>query len=130
MAFVEIIITVLTAFFVGILFYYGFKSSGPWGTFWSFLVILILAGLAATAWITPVGPAIWGYAWFPTLMVILIFALLLSAATPTRHRRRRELNLEKETEPSEEETAAIAIGGFFWILLLILLGIAFWGIWV
>jgi hypothetical protein len=130
MAIVEIILTVLTAFFVGILFYYVFKSSGPWGTFWSFLVILILVGLASAAWITPVGPAIWGFAWLPTLLVILIAALLLAAATPTPHRRRRELNLEKEPEPSEEETAAIAIGGFFWILLLILLGIAFWGIWI
>ncbi len=130
MAFLEIILTILTAVFIGILFYYVFKSSGPWGTFWSFLLILILAGLAAEAWITPVGPVIWGFAWIPTLLVILIVALLLAAATPTPHRRRRELNLEKEEEPSEEETAAIAVGGFFWILMLILLGIAVWGIWV
>lgn len=129
MAFLEIILTILSALFIGLIFYYVFKSSGPWGTFWSFLLVLILAGLAAEAWITPAGPVIWGFAFVPTLLVLLIVALLLAAATPTPHRRRRELNLEGKTEPSEEETAAIAVGGFFWILMMILLGIALWGIW-
>lgn len=130
MAFLEIILTILSALFIGLLFYYVFKSPGPWGTFWSFLLVLILAGLAAEAWITPAGPVIWGFALLPTLLVLLIVALLMAAATPTPRRKPKNPELEKSTEPSEEETAAIAISGFFWVLMLILLGIAIWGYWI
>lgn len=130
MTFLEIILTILSALFIGLIFYYVFKSSGPWGTFWSFLLVLILAGLATEAWINPIGPVFWGFTWAPTLLVILIVALLMAAATPSSYRKRRELDLEKENEPSEEETAAIAIGGFFWLLMVILLGVAIWGFWI
>lgn len=128
MTFFGVLLTVLGAVLVGILFYYAFKSTGPWGSFWSFLLILILAGLAAEAWVDPVGPTIWGVAWIPIILVILIFALLLSAATPARRRQRRPMETPPpETEESEEETAAVAVSGFFWLFLVILLGIILWG---
>ena len=126
MLFLEILLTILAAVIIGTVFYYIFRSTGPWGTFWSFLLILILAGLAAEAWIRPVGPVVWDVAWVPTLFVIIIFALLLAAASPAREPR----VTEEAAEPSEEERAAVAIGGFFWIFLMVLLGIALWGIFV
>ena len=49
----EIIFTVIGAILIGSIFYYVFRVSGPWGSFWAFLLILILAGLAMAAWITP-----------------------------------------------------------------------------
>jgi len=106
-----------------------FKSTGPWGTFWSFLLILVLVGLAAEAWIEPVGPVAWGVAWIPTLFVIFLFALLLAAATPPRNRSVRDTATEPTTTP-EEETAAVAVGGFFWIFMFFLLVIALWGIFI
>jgi hypothetical protein len=124
MIYLGILLTILCALLIGALFYSIFKSTGPWGTFWSFLLILILAGLAAEAWIAPIGPVAWGVAWLPVLFVIIIFALIMAAASPPRHREK-----EKNTspEPSGEETAAVAIGGFFWVLLFLLLIIVLWG---
>ena len=110
------------ALFIGVIFYYVFKSSGPWGSFWSFLLILILAGIAANAWITPVGPYYQGVTWFPVLFVILLFALLIAAATPPRRTR-----IEAEVE-EPEEPAAVALGGFFWVLMIFLLIAAVWGL--
>lgn len=126
MVLLEILLVVFGALIVGALFFYVFRSAGPWGTFWSFLLVLILAGVAADAWITPVGPVAWGIAWIPLFLVLIIFALILAAATPPEHRR---LERERTTRPetSEEETAAVAIGGFFWLLMILLLIIAVWG---
>lgn len=127
MEFLEIVITVLAAVVIGVLFYYIFRSRGPWGTLWSFLLILILVGLAAEGWVGPVGPVAWGVAWIPTLFVIILFALLLSAAAPPRRRPRRPLPETEEEEIIEEE-GVIALSGFFWIFMIILLAVVIWGI--
>lgn len=126
MELLEIIVTILAAVVVGVAFYYIFRARGPWGTLWSFLLILILVGLAAEAWINPVGPVYWGVAWIPTLFVIILFALLLSAAAPPLRRPRRPLP-EAEKEEIEEE-GVIALSGFFWIFMIILFAVALWGI--
>jgi len=126
MELLEIIITILAAVVVGVAFYYIFRARGPWGTLWSFLLILILVGLAAEGWINPVGPVYWGVAWIPTLFVIILFALLLSAAAPPLRRPRRPLP-EAEEEEMEEE-GIIALSGFFWIFMIILFAVAVWGI--
>jgi hypothetical protein len=83
------------------LFYSVFKSSGPWGSFWSFLLLLILAGIAANVWITPVGPYYQDVAWVPVMFVILLFAFLVASTTPPRRAR-----IEKEME---EEPAVVAL---------------------
>ncbi len=123
MGFLEIVLTILAAIIIGVIFYYVFKTTGPWGSLWSFLLILILAGVAAEAWISPVGPVVWNVAWVPTLLVIITFALLLAAATPPRDRTTTSAG----PNPSKEESAAIAIGAFFWIFLLALLAFTLWG---
>ena len=124
MGFLEILITVFAAVLIGIIFYYVFKSTGPWGSLWSFILILVLAGVAAEAWIEPVGPVVWNVAWIPTLLVILMFALLLASASPPAGDRESS----RGPNPSEEESAVIAIGGFFWIFLLALLAFILWGV--
>lgn len=126
MTFLEILLTILIAVVIGILFYYIFRSRGPWGSFWSFLLILILAGLAAEAWIEPVGPVGWGVAWVPTIFVILLFALLLAAAAPPRPERR----ITEPVPDTEEEATVIALSGFFWIFMIFLLGVVIWGLFV
>ncbi len=133
MTVLQVILTILVAILVGILFYYIFKTSGPWGTFWSFLLILILGGLAAAAWVEPVGPVYYDVAWIPTLFVILMFALFLAAATPSYRRdaRAREAaRAEAETEPVTTEPEGAIVGAFFWVLLIFLLIAAIWGVFV
>lgn len=112
MVFLEFILIALAAFLVGVLFYYVFKTTGPWGNFWSILLILILAGIAADAWITPIGPYYQGVAWFPVLFVILLFAFLIAASTPVN---------KKDADPVEQESSKAILGVFFWFLLLLLL---------
>ncbi len=124
MTFLGVLFTIFIAFLVGALFFYIFKSTGPWGTFWSFLLILILAGLAGSFWVDPVGPVFWDVAWVPVLFVVFVFALLMAAATPPSRSGKKDV---ANPEPSEDEAGALAIGGFFWILMSILLIIALWG---
>ncbi|MFW5820119.1 MAG: hypothetical protein ACOCWA_02425 [Bacteroidota bacterium] len=128
MTFLEILLTILAAVFIGILFYYIFKTTGPWGSIWTFILILILAGLAAEAWVEPFGPVYYDVAWIPTLFVILLFALLLAAATPTRGRYVETRTTPPEAEPETRDTAGIVLGVFFWILMLFLVVAVFWGI--
>jgi len=115
----KFILIAFAAFLVGVVFYYVFKSTGPWGNFWSVLLILILAGIAADAWITPIGPYYQGVAWFPVMFVVFLFAFLIAASTPV-HRRKGD--------PVEQESSKIALGVFFWFLLLLLLTAAIWGL--
>ena len=119
MVFLEFILIALAALLIGVLFYYVFRSTGPWGNLWSILLILILAGLAADAWITPVGPYYQGVSWFPVLFVILLFAFLIAATTPVRRRN---------GDPVEEESSKVALGVSFWFLMFLLLIAVLWGL--
>ena len=124
MTVLEIIFTIIGALLIGLLFYYVFKTTGPWGNFWIFLLILILAGLAAELWIEPVGPVYYNVAWVPTLFVILLFALILSAATPSRRRvRGTTVSERKEIESS----GVLGLGIFFWFFLFFLIIAIGWG---
>lgn len=128
MLFWETLFVILAALVVGVIFYYLLKLSGPWGSFWSFLLILILAGLAAAAWITPAGPVVYNIAWFPTLFTILLFAILLAAATPSRRERTRTTATQRHVEDTEGGLAFVTLSAFFWIFLLFLLMAALLGI--
>jgi hypothetical protein len=105
-----------------VVFYYVFKISGPWGKLWSFLLILILAGIAAEAWITPVGPVIWDVAWIPTLVVIIAVALLLGALTRSSSKRDKtgESIIENEKNSGVQTATVAAFGLFFWVFVIFL----------
>lgn len=123
----QIFFTILLALLVGSFFYYVFKYTGPWGSFWTFLLVLIVAGFAGSVWIEPFGPALYHVAWVPILIVILLFALLLAAATPSNYRvgysRREHI-----PEAREEDAPVLAISAVFWIFLIGLLIAALIGI--
>jgi hypothetical protein len=131
MTLLEIIFTIIGAIIIGLLFYYVFRISGPWGSFWTFLLILILAGLASAAWVTPFGPIYNEVAWIPILLVLVFFAILLAAASPPTDRR---VNPTGETEPlppsRSERGALAALGMFFYLLVFFLLIAIIWGIFV
>jgi len=120
------------ALLIGSLFYFGFRRTGPWGSFWSFILILFLGMWLADIWVTPYGPEYWGIAWFDLLFVGLLFALILAAATPTRYvpPKDREITDKELVEAQRSEMAggAVALGIFFWIMLILFFGLALFGL--
>lgn len=112
-----ILYLVSIAFIITLIFAALFKTRGPWGTFWSFFIVILLAMFAADVWVGPVGPYFWGgIYWVPPLAVGLLIAVLLAATTPSP-KTRSEIDVEKK-EMAKEERATVALGTFFWILFL------------
>lgn len=124
MEIVEFIIVMFIALLVASVFFYGFRSRGPWGAFWVFLLILFLAGWAGRLWITPAGPLFWGYGWFPVLVFVIIVALLVAGTSPSDDKDTRledkELRESRIAETQPEREAGAAFGIFFWLLLIFL----------
>jgi hypothetical protein len=126
-----VIAAILVAILISALFYYGLNARGPWGSFWTFFLALLLIVWAASLWVRPIGPVYWGVAWIPLIFIGIIFALLL-AAVPTYDTRpydgtrtdvREEIPAdEAEIESRREaEATAAAVGWIFWTFVLILL---------
>ncbi len=118
------------------IFSLAFRYRGPWDVWWLFLLIILLVAWAGGLWIEPIGPPLFDIYWLPFLLVGLIFALILAAAAPPRPpsvrrapRTPRIRRAATPTTPAEEETA-LAVGLFFWLMLVslvvvILMGYAF-----
>lgn len=123
-----LIATIIIAVLIGFFFYYVFRVSGPWGSLWTFLMVLILAGLAGSIWITPFGPQFYDVAWLPVFFVVLFVALLLSAATPSGR------DLEKippgNNAPDMRQSPVIyaVLGVFFYLLVFLLLFAILYGL--
>lgn len=124
MTFLGILLTVFSAVIVSVIFYYVFKTRGPWEDFWIFLLILTLVGLAAGKWLVKEGPVMWDVAMVPMLLAIIIFALLLGAASPQRKSYAEQDNLKQETALKDRNAATF--GALFWLFLVIILGIIVW----
>lgn len=126
--FLALIIAVLLV----LIFSFGFNSRGPWGSFWTFFLILFLGIWAAAIWARPAGPYIYGIAWLPALLVGITLALLLAAATPTDTRTTRTTTTDPDrvraTARPEDDSAAVAVGAFFWTLLILFFIIVLIGI--
>lgn len=125
-----IIATVFVAILISSLFFYAFNARGPWGSFWTFFLVILLIIWAASLWLRPVGPMFWGIAWIPLVFAGLLFALLL-ASLPSSHnsdeRRRKMIDKEMPVDQAEvnrredlNRTAA-TVTGLFWIFMIILL---------
>jgi len=117
----EIIAAIVVALFIGSIFYFGFKRTGPWGSLWSFLVVLFLGILLTSVWITPIGPIWYGAAWVDLLLFGLIFALLLAAATPSPAEKKVHSSDVVGSQEEGRKAAAVAVGLYFWLMLLFLI---------
>lgn len=115
----EILVVLFMALIVAAIFFYGFRSRGPWSAFWTFLLILFLAAWAGRLWVIPQGPELWGYGWLPVLGFIFIVAVLIAVASPIGDDRNREKTPGTEATKPEKEAGA-AFGIFFWILMVFL----------
>lgn len=126
----ELITILLIAVILAAIFFYGFKRPGPWGSFWSFLLILILSMLLFTVWTEPYGPVYRGIGWIDLLIIGLLFALLLAAASPPPKTGSdvSEEEILPATEPRKIPDR-IAVSGFFWILILLFIVLIIFGLW-
>ena len=125
------ILEILSAFIIALilvaLFVFGLGRLGPWGSFWSFLLIVFLGSLLAILFIPPIGPVWYGIAWIDILMVALLFGLLLAAA-PTSKMVKGEKKERGEENPKTKKFQPLGL--FFWLLLtffviLIVIGLTF-----
>ena len=126
-----ILAAILVAILISAIFYYALKARGPWGSFWSFFLVLLLIIWAAELWVRPIGPVYWGIAWIPLFFIGLIFALLL-AAIPTydedypdegvieQERMANSTNINRRKEAERAAAGAAAIGWIFWVFIIIL----------
>ena len=117
-------------------FYYALNARGPWGSFWTFFLILLLVVWASSLWIRPIGPAFYGVSWVPLFFAGLVIAILLAAIPPASpHHKHRSPNKKEETDSRPEDgkkgrdlnrTLAM-VSGFFWILIIFLMIVIIFG---
>ncbi len=113
-----ILYLVVISFLITLFFRFLLRVGGPWGSFWAFFIIILLAVFAADIWISPVGPYFADIYWVPPIAAGLIIALLLAATTPSPVARDE---MEADKKASTQKAAAIALGTFFWFLLVFLI---------
>jgi hypothetical protein len=121
----EIAAVLLVVFLVGSFVFYGLKRRGPWGSFWTFILVIFLGVILFDLWSEPIGPLYYGIAWVDLVIVSLIFAFLLAAATPGAPPVKKEEDAVSTDSPGARNTA-VAVGMFFWFLVaLFILAIFF-----
>ncbi|HSJ66658.1 MAG TPA: hypothetical protein VK921_03235 [Anditalea sp.] len=118
----EILGAVIVAVIISSIFYFAVDLRGPWGSFWTFFIIVLLSVWAASLWIVPFGYIYWEIAWIPLFFIGLVIAFLLAALTSTPPRWRRTAKgsdiVNADNEP--EQTFA-AIGLMFWLFIGLML---------
>lgn len=103
---------VITVFFSGVL-----KHKGPWGAIWLVFITIFLSSWAGYLWINPFGPMVLGVSVAPIFVVGMIFAFILAAVTVPRRKTVKDLTIKEEVP----EDTTVAIGIFFWIVLILLI---------
>lgn len=117
MLFIHLVYALFFALLLSALFIVLFRTKGPWSSVVIFFLVIFLATWAGGAWLAPFGPAPWGIPFLPFLLVGLVLALLLAAATPSAEEE-STVELEDPKEMREERaTAARTLGLFFWVLI-------------
>ena len=111
----EFVTAVLFALFFVAIFGVAFRRTGPWDGFLWFFLIVLLGAWAVGTWAEPVGPVLYGVSWVPFFFGALILALLVASMAEPMPR----------TPAAEPATPAeaVAVGLFFWITVLLLLGV-------
>ena len=119
-----------------------FGSVGDWKSSWPLFIIILFSAVAAGLWVVPIGPALWGFYYLPTFIVALIFALLLAITMPGRNKKKANEKTDREevqknitpttyysphaAEPQkgvyrgEENIGTVVMGGFFWVIIILL----------
>lgn len=130
-----ILSVLLIAILISVVFFYAFNTKGPWGSFWTFFLVILFCVWIANLWIRPAGPIFYGIGWIILATTGLLVALLL-AAVPSAHSHQKEVRTEKKQDVPDPESetryqnfsrTTATISGIFWILMVILLVIILLG---
>lgn len=124
MDFYSALISFLIALIITVIFFYGFRSRGPWGNFWTFFLVMFLVIWAGALWLTPIGPTWLDVAWVPIIILGIVLAIIMAASTPPERPTRIVVN---EPEPEPEREPAI-VGMFFWVSIIVLAAVIIYGI--
>lgn len=143
---VQVLISFFIAVLVTVIFAVFLRSTGPWKGFWIFFFIIFFVTLAASEYVTPVGPTAMGYPWIPGILVAVIFAVLLAAVTPKRNLSKEDKNTQGDTPhihktynsppnaapqdriyQGDEPVKGVALSGFLWVLFFLLTVLVIFG---
>lgn len=116
MNFLGFLLALIIALLFTAIFFYGFRNRGPWGTFWSFFLIMFLVVWAAAIWFTDIGPVWMEVAWAPIVVIGIIMAVILASATPPEKPKRIVVN----ESAGEDTTPTGVLSVFFWITVVAL----------
>jgi hypothetical protein len=108
-ALVALILTLASAFFLG--------KRGPWGSIWTFFLVLFLTLTTVSIYISPIGPVYWGIAWIPITIAGMIITILLIAAMP--HPGQTTTNKEASEDVIKNKRQGSRVGSFFWLLIVL-----------
>jgi ABC-type transport system involved in cytochrome c biogenesis permease component len=128
----EILFSLFFAVFFAILLanVFGRRGPGPAKGLIFFITLMFLFSWAVGGWITPMGPVHWGVSWMGYLLVALLIALLLGALLPSSKTSDKPENEGKFTDDEMFQQEAnkypmeLGFGIFFWLTVIVLLGMA------
>lgn len=128
-----IIAVILLSVLLTLVFVFGLKTKGPWGSSWTFFIVVILSMSMVSLWVPPAGPVWMGAAWIDLIVTGLLVSFVMSAVTPSRYSKTRKGTNDNALEDDGYETSyreekfdknqtkdIVRVGGFFWMLLLVL----------
>lgn len=109
-ALVALVLTVVSVFFLG--------RRGPWGSMWTFFLVLFLTLSTVSIYVAPIGPVYWGIAWIPIVVAGIIVTIMLIAAMP--HPVRKDAREDKEAHEvyTKPDFPVSPVGRFFWVLII------------
>lgn len=108
-ALVSLVLTVVSVFFLG--------KRGPWGSMWTFFLVLFLTLGTVSIYISPIGPVYWDVAWVPITIAGIIVTILLIAAMP--HREQGNADTGPSEPAARSEPYGTPVGRFFWALIIL-----------
>lgn len=128
-----IIAVILLSVLLTLIFVFGLKTKGPWGSSWSFFIVVILSLSMVSLWVPPAGPTWMGAAWIDLIVTGLLVSFVMSAVTPSRYANTKQVkhdgspdddiydsNAYREKKFGNQNKDIVHVGGFFWMLLLVL----------
>ena len=110
----------------------GFGKSGPWGSRWTFFLILVLALWTVSIYVRTIGPVYWNVAWVPLVFFALVMALLLIVIIPmpdANHWRDESIYDSQQRQvtyvkaPARDGTRPPAMGLFWGIVIALIIAI-------
>lgn len=113
----------LVAMIITILSITLFRKKGPWGSAWTFFLLLFLMLWTVSLYVRSFGPVYLGIAWFPLIIAGVMIALLLAAVLPDANQWRDESLRDTQTGKirKEENPPARKVGKIYWVLIIALL---------